>query len=398
MRRFAILLCALLAFPAFAAIQYIPGAAGQLVMFGLSSDTKPTIANGHIFVETDTAKVFVRTGGVWVESTNAAYQPAEATLTDIADGTIAEDLVNTGNPWADNEVSDTLTASISSTAAANDSDTSIATTAFVQQEIDDGDLLTDNCTLENDATPIPDSCVGDGSDSTGTGANPTASIGLSAVNGVATTFLRSDGAPALDVAIAPTWTGLHTWSRNENAVSTLLLDNDSNGTGNAARWSITSGDANVALYAAGSGLTSAIVTSGPTGAQGVLRTVGNYPLVFATNNTYRWSILGAGGWDVGGSEGSSGQALVSNGAGAAPTWQTPSISTTASANDNDTSIATTAFVQQEIDDGDLLTDNCVLENDATPIPDSCVGDGSDAGGGGGGITYADAVAASLAGF
>lgn len=39
------------------------------------------------------------------------YQPLEATLTDIADGTIAEDLVNTANPWADNEVADTITAS-----------------------------------------------------------------------------------------------------------------------------------------------------------------------------------------------------------------------------------------------------------------------------------------------
>lgn len=41
----------------------------------------------------------------------AAYQPLESTLTDIADGTIAEDLVNTANPWADNEVADTITAS-----------------------------------------------------------------------------------------------------------------------------------------------------------------------------------------------------------------------------------------------------------------------------------------------
>jgi len=36
-------------------------------------------------------------------------------------------------------------------------------------------------------------------------ANPTATIGLAAVNGVATTFLRSDGAPALSLAINPTW-------------------------------------------------------------------------------------------------------------------------------------------------------------------------------------------------
>lgn len=41
------------------------------------------------------------------------------------------------------------------------------------------------------------------------GANPTASVGLSAVNGAAATFLRSDGAPALSQAIVPTWTGVH---------------------------------------------------------------------------------------------------------------------------------------------------------------------------------------------
>jgi hypothetical protein len=43
-------------------------------------------------------------------------------------------------------------------------------------------------------------------------ANPTASIGLTAVNGSATTAMRSDGAPALSQAIAPTWTGQHTFS------------------------------------------------------------------------------------------------------------------------------------------------------------------------------------------
>ena len=39
------------------------------------------------------------------------YQPLEATLTDIADGTITENLINTTNPWADNEVVNTITAS-----------------------------------------------------------------------------------------------------------------------------------------------------------------------------------------------------------------------------------------------------------------------------------------------
>ncbi len=43
-------------------------------------------------------------------------------------------------------------------------------------------------------------------------ANPTASVGLTAVNGSAATAMRSDGAPALSQAIAPTWTGNHTFT------------------------------------------------------------------------------------------------------------------------------------------------------------------------------------------
>lgn len=42
-------------------------------------------------------------------------------------------------------------------------------------------------------------------------ANPTASVGLTANNGVATTAMRSDASPAISQAIAPTWTGLHTF-------------------------------------------------------------------------------------------------------------------------------------------------------------------------------------------
>lgn len=43
-------------------------------------------------------------------------------------------------------------------------------------------------------------------------ANPTASVGLTAVNGSASTFMRSDGAPALSQSISPTWTGNHVFS------------------------------------------------------------------------------------------------------------------------------------------------------------------------------------------
>jgi hypothetical protein len=39
------------------------------------------------------------------------------------------------------------------------------------------------------------------------GANPTASLGLAAINGVSLNFMRADGAPKLDVTISPTMTG-----------------------------------------------------------------------------------------------------------------------------------------------------------------------------------------------
>lgn len=57
-----------------------------------------------------------------------------------------------------------------------------------------------------------------------TPANPTATVGLTAVNGSATTtFTRSDGAPALSQAIAPTWTGTHIWQPTTNATSSAVF-------------------------------------------------------------------------------------------------------------------------------------------------------------------------------
>lgn len=51
----------------------------------------------------------------------------------------------------------------------------------------------------------------------GTPADPTGTVGLSAVNGVLTTYMRSDAAPPLSQAIVPTWTGIHTFT---NGVTT----------------------------------------------------------------------------------------------------------------------------------------------------------------------------------
>ena len=71
------------------------------------------------------------------------------------------------------------------------------------------------------------------------GADPTASVGLSAVNGVAATFMRSDGAPALSQAIVPTWTGIHTWSFATGAASQdgVVLATSSTATSGNQKWS-----------------------------------------------------------------------------------------------------------------------------------------------------------------
>ncbi len=53
---------------------------------------------------------------------------------------------------------------------------------------------------------------GGGSGSSASPANPSATTGLSAVNGIASTWMRSDSAPPLSQAITPTWTGLHTFN------------------------------------------------------------------------------------------------------------------------------------------------------------------------------------------
>jgi hypothetical protein len=53
------------------------------------------------------------------------------------------------------------------------------------------------------------------------GANPSASIGLAVVNGAATSFMRSDAAPAINLAITPTWTGAHVFSAGLTADGVL---------------------------------------------------------------------------------------------------------------------------------------------------------------------------------
>jgi hypothetical protein len=90
----------------------------------------------------------------------------------------------------------------------------ITTTALCLQQTGTGSVS---------APPVWGACGGGGIGS----ANPTAAVGLTTVNGSAATFMRSDAAPALSQAIAPTWTAQHIWnftgqSANTDVAATLL--------------------------------------------------------------------------------------------------------------------------------------------------------------------------------
>ncbi|HZS09516.1 MAG TPA: hypothetical protein VFD58_32095 [Blastocatellia bacterium] len=56
----------------------------------------------------------------------------------------------------------------------------------------------------------------------GSVGNPTATIGLTAVNGSASTAMRSDGAPALSQAIAPVWTGAHVHTPSSDVIAVAI--------------------------------------------------------------------------------------------------------------------------------------------------------------------------------
>lgn len=95
------------------------GGGADDILLGTDSDVTFTVlVNAAGGIETTDDSLNIKLDGATltlsatgIKVTDNTYQPLEATLTDIADGTIAEDLVNTANPWADNEVADNLTAS-----------------------------------------------------------------------------------------------------------------------------------------------------------------------------------------------------------------------------------------------------------------------------------------------
>lgn len=132
---------------------------------------------------------------------------------------------------------------------------------------------------------------------TSSGANPTATIGLTAVNGSAGTFLRSDGSPALSLSIVPTWTGDHIFTGPAGADLTPLTVGGTSYTGVLAfgvsntsttatqdtRMNIGAGSSAFSVYVANQSRATAVLTGGPTTPQTDIYTGNSTPLVFGTN-------------------------------------------------------------------------------------------------------------------
>ena len=97
------------------------------------------------------------------------------------------------------------------------------------------------------------------------GANPTGTIGLTAVNGSASTYLRSDAAPALSQSIAPTWTGQHIWNLS-NAAAIAIGPNGNNNPTLRVKTDAPNAVTGIEVRgaAAGSGVTIAATSSGAT--------------------------------------------------------------------------------------------------------------------------------------
>lgn len=119
------------------------------------------------------------------------------------------------------------------------------------------------------------------------GANPTASVGLSAINGSAGTFLRSDGAPALDQGIAPTWTGAHTFT------SQISEHQTDAGTSNNTALGMTIRRDSTGTVAAGFGigLNFQLEDAGGSSPNDVCRVVGSWAVATAGGERGRMTLF-----------------------------------------------------------------------------------------------------------
>jgi hypothetical protein len=158
------------------------------------------------FSSISTNGIIARTASGTFASRTITGTPNLITITN-ADGVSGNPTITVGTNVVQTTTTQTLTnktltspsltgTPTSPTAAPGTNTTQIATTAFVTAAITAGSV---------------------------SAANPTASIGLTAVNGAASTFMRSDAAPRIDQNIAPNWTGKHIFSKTGDATNPAVV-------------------------------------------------------------------------------------------------------------------------------------------------------------------------------
>jgi hypothetical protein len=183
------------------------------------------------------------------------------------------------------------------------------------------------------------------------GANPSASVGLTAVNGSAATFLRSDGAPVLSQSIVPTWTGAHTFNiapsvivsdaATNTSISLLSLTHNTSGTpvaGYGAYLNYFLQDATTATQEASrlqvswldpahvthSAVLDILLSSNGAAPSQIARFSATAGLSVGDNNSQAIGIINArSGYTVGNSSATSGKIAIGDGAKliySTPTW------------------------------------------------------------------------------
>jgi len=132
-------------------------------------------------------------------------------------------------------------------------------------------------------------------------ATPTALVGLAAVAGSATSGIRSDGAPALDQSIGPTWTGQHKFTQPVLASLSLQVTGSSAtgyGTSGGLEFSYSGGGGNFNSYNRGtSSFTPLTIGSLYTQHSGNLQVTGGSSLS-ATGSGVEIDYIGGGGFVI----------------------------------------------------------------------------------------------------
>ncbi len=137
-------------------------------------------------------------------------------------------------------------------------------------------------------------------------ANPSAVIGLTAVNGTASTAMRSDSAPPLNQGILPTWSALHTFNgkvlvNGFSGAPSMTVNGAANEPGEKINGSATSGQSFGELIAAGT--TSAdygLRVTNQSGSANYLTVFGDGGITTNGQTDKGAGIINAGGVDVGG--------------------------------------------------------------------------------------------------